>query len=783
MALLTMALSRLRIAALLALALTATAATAARNGTVEEPALVQGAYMVELAANTDPAAFYAHAIAITGDTITPRKNTSSSVFTGVSFQLRGTAKQTAAHAAQILALTQVKALWPVTVVAGPNPLVDWTGASHPTTAAQKRALAARGFLKGSTSAPHKMTQVDKLHAKNITGAGMRIALVDTGIDYTHPALGGGCFGKGCAVVTFGTDLVGDGYNGTNTPVPDPNPLDTCYGHGTHVAGIIAAQANDMGVVGAAPGVELGMYRVFGCMGQGVGIDVLVAATNMAFADGADIISISVGAMNGWSEEAWAVTAQRIVEAGVPVVIASGNKGNEAMFYYSTPAGGKGVMGIASVDNTETYNLTSDGVVVSPLTGGGFPSDYTSWGPMNELEVKPQFGTVGRGILSTFPVALGSWATLSGTSMATPLAAAIVALVGQARGTLDPGTIERLLSATARPNTFPSGGTNRLALVPQQGAGLVQAFDAAYSTVLLNVSNLPFNDTDYFTTKKTFTVTNTGTKAITFNLSSVPTITAYTLANGSIYPESWIPELVDSPTAFASIRFEPATLTVPAGASAVVTVLPKPPSGLDASRIPVYSGYVTLNGTGGINLSIPYQGVAASMHDAVTVLDPRTGLTRADTTAAITDNTTVFVLPPPKNGTQLVIAKASKLVNSKSATYLPYGVLPNSFVVLPMGSALVRADVVPLDNATAASAVEVLGYKTLGNIAGLPALYLKAAGWFQSWNGLLEDGTWAPPGQYRLALRALKFFGDRDVAEDYSVIETVSFGIVYAVNDM
>lgn len=58
--------------------------------------------------------------------------------------------------------------------------------------------------------------------------------IDTGIDYYHPALGG-CFGEGC-LVAYGFDLVGDDYDGSNTPVPDPDPLDTCEGHGTHVAG-------------------------------------------------------------------------------------------------------------------------------------------------------------------------------------------------------------------------------------------------------------------------------------------------------------------------------------------------------------------------------------------------------------------------------------------------------------------------------------------------------------------------------------------------------------------
>lgn len=68
-----------------------------------------------------------------------------------------------------------------------------------------------------------MTGVDKLHDEGLAGTGVVVGIIDTGIDYNHPSLGG-CFGTGCKVVG-GTDFVGDAYNGTNTPVPG-NPSHT-----------------------------------------------------------------------------------------------------------------------------------------------------------------------------------------------------------------------------------------------------------------------------------------------------------------------------------------------------------------------------------------------------------------------------------------------------------------------------------------------------------------------------------------------------------------------------
>src|SRR5690349_20605346 len=118
--------------------------------------------------------------------------------------------------------------------------------SSPTTPDQQDWLAMTGA---------DVTQ----NELGLHGGGGRVAAMDTGIDYLHPDLGG-CSGPGCRATT-GYDLVGDGYDGTTDPVPDPDPMD-CAGHGTHVAGSIGADGGGQTghVTGVAPHVTYHAYR-------------------------------------------------------------------------------------------------------------------------------------------------------------------------------------------------------------------------------------------------------------------------------------------------------------------------------------------------------------------------------------------------------------------------------------------------------------------------------------------------------------------------------------------
>lgn len=257
-----------------------------------------GAYIVEFADDNDtPSSFY-DALKADGLEVESRMDLNYRFFKGVSFQVKQS--NTSHHDStlfrrQMDASPRIKNVWPVRTIKLDMP--EDNGAPvkpAPSNSRIKRQDVISGNSTKDTFSPHVMTQVDKLREQGITGKGLRIAIIDSGVDWTHPALGG-CFGPGC-LVEGGWDFVGDDFLPGVTPVqPDADPMDDCAGHGTHVAGIIAAQleGNEYGFTGAAPGAKLAAYRAWGCASTSTN-EILLAAFSRAFEEGADIISCSDG---------------------------------------------------------------------------------------------------------------------------------------------------------------------------------------------------------------------------------------------------------------------------------------------------------------------------------------------------------------------------------------------------------------------------------------------------------------------------------------------------------
>ncbi|EGG02753.1 subtilisin protease [Melampsora larici-populina 98AG31] len=208
----------------------------------------------------------------------------------------------------------------------------------------------------SAFGPHRQTRVADMHKLGRFGQGIKIAIIDSGVDCSHPALGGG-FGPG-KKISFGADLVGDNFDGHTVNNPNPTPCTPCGMHGTHTTGIIGADDVGFGFNGVAPNATLGMY-LFGCDGSAGTTDALTAkALLQAYKDGAQIISGSLGGIGGWSTgDILSDTVDALAAKGVIVVLAVGNEGNEGVFYTETPAASPSVISTGWVQSSTTVMTT------------------------------------------------------------------------------------------------------------------------------------------------------------------------------------------------------------------------------------------------------------------------------------------------------------------------------------------------------------------------------------------------------------------------------------------
>jgi len=230
-----------------------------------------------------------------------------------------------------------------------------------------------------------------------TGAGVTVAVIDTGIDYTHP------------------DLAPNYAGGIDFTSNDGDPFDD-QGHGTHVAGTIAAAMNnptgnppdEEGVVGVAPNARIRAYKV--CRADGTCDDFAVElAINQAVLDGANVINMSFGgadysqSLNDVVQAAW--------NAGVVLVAGAGNDGSTALFY---PAALDHIVSVAAFDeNGQRASFSNYGSWVDVSAPGNvIMSTY----PMSTCDV------------ASMPGQIGCYTWLSGTSMATPHVSGAAALI-------------------------------------------------------------------------------------------------------------------------------------------------------------------------------------------------------------------------------------------------------------------------------------------------------------------------------------------------------------------
>ncbi|KAI8387535.1 peptidase S8/S53 domain-containing protein [Blakeslea trispora] len=317
---------------------------------------------------------------------------------------------------EILSQNRVKHVYPVTEIARPS--LNFANTFNVYSIENNTAVIKTTKVNVPSDLPnlpfsHISSQVNDVHRKLKTkGAGVLVGIIDSGIDYRHPAFGNG-FGKDYPV-KFGYDLVGNNYNSRDlsSKKQSSTPLDDCEkgnGHGTHVAGIIAANDKLFNFTGVAPEVDLGVWRVFGCDGS-TSNDIVMKALLDAHEAGCDVINLSLGSPSNWAEDPGSIIADRIAQKGTFVIAAAGNEGRSGSFYIASPGGLPQVVASASVDNL--FNLkkvltTEDGKQFSYVLGSrenDFPSgkvvSYTNEDSEEDAcnDIKPDKDITGKIVL-------------------------------------------------------------------------------------------------------------------------------------------------------------------------------------------------------------------------------------------------------------------------------------------------------------------------------------------------------------------------------------------------
>ncbi|MFZ4717964.1 MAG: S8 family serine peptidase [Ilumatobacteraceae bacterium] len=272
-----------------------------------------------------------------------------------------------------------------------------------------------------------------------TGANQVVAVIDTGVDLTHEDLAANIWRNTAETCGNGTDDDRNGYvddcagwdfgGGDNDSSPDRGT--SAWDHGTHVAGIIAAARNGVGVVGIAPDAKVMSVKV--ARNGGISLSSVAGAVRYATDNRATVINMSLATGPNTPRAAVTVLESAIAYAqqrGVVVVAGAGNNGIDITSSPVWPA---------------SYSLSYDNVItVSALTNSGTLASFSNVGSPISLAAPGYF------IKSTVP---GGYDWKSGTSMATPAVAAGAALVLAATPTT-PGSVRSRLVSTAR--TLPAG---------------------------------------------------------------------------------------------------------------------------------------------------------------------------------------------------------------------------------------------------------------------------------------------------------------------------------------
>ncbi len=330
----------------------------------------------------------------------------------------------------------------------------------------------------------KGINADRLWEMGIDGKGVTVAVLDSGIDKNHP------------------DLVGKVIGETNF-VTDEATADDLLGHGTMVAGIVAGSgaASNGKYKGIAPGANLLNVKVINKEGDGKVSDI-IAGIEWALYNGADVLSLSLGGVNlGETNPPITMAADNAADAGAVVCVAAGNRNNTEMGMQTDksvePAVAISQLGYSKKEDVYLLfvpivlalkpgliDSPGDGVKVITLgssDNSGHVASFSGSGPTRDDRTKPDVVAPGVDIVGTVPPALEKpeyidvyYARESGTSLSTPVAAGMAALLLQEEVNLTPAGVKAAMTRGAKKLNNSQGEEYEQYY---QGTGLIDALSS------------------------------------------------------------------------------------------------------------------------------------------------------------------------------------------------------------------------------------------------------------------------------------------------------------------
>jgi subtilisin family serine protease len=365
----------------------------------------------------------------------------------------------------------------------------------------------------------------------LTGEGVRIAIIDTGIDYLHrdfggpgtgykendPTVTGDVAGFPSAKVVGGYDFAGDYYDAypvypasgeaSELAFPDSDPMD-CYGHGTHVAGTAAGYGVTTGGAtysgpystavnwdnlaigpGVAPRAQLYAVRVFDCFGSAsdlldMGIEYAVDPNRDGdLSDHVDVANMSFGLLFGVEYDTTAVAAERAAAAGVIMVGSAGNN-YDAYYIGGSPANATRVLSVAA---TGHLPAGADFQTRGPDTMAAFSSRGLRRG---DSLLKPDISAPGVDVVSAQWDSGDESLAASGTSMAAPHVTGMMALLRQLHPGWSVEELKALAMNTAAPVRVAGDYETPLAALSRGGAGRADPLAAARAPAVVYDAGTP-----------------------------------------------------------------------------------------------------------------------------------------------------------------------------------------------------------------------------------------------------------------------------------------------------